>query len=177
MCKYAKLCQYPMSSWNIQAFRPCLRTSGTTLVQPLLSRIMTKPTKWHVRPAKTEISLGIRPVWSESSLCAQWVAKDPIFLQFNCLWIHTMWKTQLNVQICKVMSISDVLLKHSGLVYELRRQLSYNHFWAASWQNQQNDMCAQRRLRSAQADLSHRWAHSHFVGFVTRRLICVLWRQ
>ena len=23
---------------------------------------------------------GIRPVWSESSLCAQWVAKDPSFL-------------------------------------------------------------------------------------------------
>ena len=38
---------------------------------------MTKPTKWSVRPAKTQISLGIRPVWSESSLCAQWVAKDP----------------------------------------------------------------------------------------------------
>ena len=31
-------------------------------------RNMTKPTKWHVRPAKTQISLGIRPVWSESSL-------------------------------------------------------------------------------------------------------------
>ena len=30
---------------------------------------MTKPTKWH-----------IPPVWSESSLCAQWVAKDPRFL-------------------------------------------------------------------------------------------------
>ena len=29
---------------------------------------MTKPTKWHVRPAKTQISLGIRPVWSESLL-------------------------------------------------------------------------------------------------------------
>ena len=41
---------------------------------------MIKPTKWLVRPAKTEISLGIRPVWSESSLCAQWVAKDPRFL-------------------------------------------------------------------------------------------------
>ena len=26
---------------------------------------MTNPTKWHVRPAKTQISLGIRPVWSE----------------------------------------------------------------------------------------------------------------
>ena len=31
-------------------------------------------------PAKTLISLGIRPVCSESSLCAQWVAKDPRFL-------------------------------------------------------------------------------------------------
>ena len=35
-----------------------------------MSRLMTKPTKWHVRPAKTHISLGIRPVWSESSLSA-----------------------------------------------------------------------------------------------------------
>ena len=33
-----------------------------------------------VRPAKTQISLGILPVWPESSLCAQWVAKDPSFL-------------------------------------------------------------------------------------------------
>ena len=33
-----------------------------------------------VRPAKTQISLGIRPGWSESSLCAQWVAKGPSFL-------------------------------------------------------------------------------------------------
>ena len=31
---------------------------------------MTKQTKWHVRPAKTRISLGIRPVWSEFSLSA-----------------------------------------------------------------------------------------------------------
>ena len=33
-----------------------------------LSRLMTKPTKWHVHPAKNQISLGIRPVWSESLL-------------------------------------------------------------------------------------------------------------
>ena len=32
-----------------------------------------------VRPAKTQISLGIHPVWSESSLYAQRVAKDPSF--------------------------------------------------------------------------------------------------
>ena len=35
-----------------------------------MSRLTTKPTKWHMRPAKTQISLGIRPVWSESSLSA-----------------------------------------------------------------------------------------------------------
>ena len=33
-----------------------------------------------MRPAKTQISLSICPVWSESSLGAQWVAKDPSFL-------------------------------------------------------------------------------------------------
>ena len=33
-----------------------------------MSHLMTKPTKLSVRPAKIEISLGIRPVWSESLL-------------------------------------------------------------------------------------------------------------
>ena len=42
-----------------------------------------KTNKVSVRPAKTQISLGIRPVWSESSLRAQWVAKDPSFLHAN----------------------------------------------------------------------------------------------
>ena len=33
-----------------------------------------------MRPTKTQISLRIRPVWSESSPCVQWVAKDRFFL-------------------------------------------------------------------------------------------------
>ena len=47
--------------------------SHNTLLEHLclhMSCLMTKPTKWLVRPAKTRISLGIRPVWSESSLSA-----------------------------------------------------------------------------------------------------------
>ena len=39
-----------------------------TFILLYLSRLTTKPTKWHVRPAKTQINLGIRPVSSESSL-------------------------------------------------------------------------------------------------------------
>ena len=38
-----------------------------------------KTYKMSVRPAKTQISQGIRPVWPESALCAQWVGKDPSF--------------------------------------------------------------------------------------------------
>ena len=33
-----------------------------------------------MRPVKTQISLGIHPVWSESSLCTQWVGTDTSFL-------------------------------------------------------------------------------------------------
>ena len=39
-----------------------------------------KTNKMSERPAKTQISLGISPVWSESLLCTQWVAKGPRFL-------------------------------------------------------------------------------------------------
>ena len=38
--------------------------------QQYLSHVKTKPTKWHARPAKTQIGLGMCPVWSESSLSA-----------------------------------------------------------------------------------------------------------
>ena len=37
-----------------------------------MSRCMTKPTKWRAP--------SIHPVWSESSSCAEWIAKDPSFL-------------------------------------------------------------------------------------------------
>ena len=56
-----------------------------------------KTNKMSVRPAKTPISVGIRAVWSESSLCAEWVTKDTDFLhadnedsdQSGPRWAHT----------------------------------------------------------------------------------------
>ena len=57
---------------------------------------------------------------------------------------------------------------------------SWNFIWAASWQNQQNGMCAQQRLRSAWASGQPGmprliWVYAgrtrcHVVGFVMRRL-------
>ena len=75
-----------------------------------------KTSKVTVRPAKTQISQGFHPVWSESSLSAWrklWVFSYPLSAQWRLWWD-----------------------------------------WA-----------------DAQADLSLRWAHSHFVGFVMSRLI------
>ena len=66
-----------------------------------------------VRPAKTQFSLGTRPVWSESSLSA--------------------WR--------KLES------------------------WATQWAHNEDS--------DAQAELSLRWAHSHFVGFVMSWLIFI----
>ena len=42
---------------------------------------MSKPTNLHVHPAKTQMSLGFHPVWSQSSLCARWIAKERRFLR------------------------------------------------------------------------------------------------
>ena len=67
---------------------------------------MTKPTNWPMCPAKTRISLGIRPVWSESSLCAQWVAKGPSFHRADSEdWSHWAdkpfcWFCHEAAQIC-----------------------------------------------------------------------------
>ena len=51
-----------------------------------------KTNKMSVRPAKTQISLGIRPVWTESSLCAHLVAKDLSFLQADSEDFHQTWR-------------------------------------------------------------------------------------
>ena len=60
--------------WNTRCFcLPILLVKFDNWLKVLLfiwASAMTKPTKLHVRPAKTQISLGISPAWSESSLFA-----------------------------------------------------------------------------------------------------------
>ena len=48
-----------------------------------MSLRMTKPTKWHVRRAKTQISLGFRPVWSVFAVRMKkaWVLSNPLSAQ------------------------------------------------------------------------------------------------
>ena len=56
---------------------------STSLLICHVSHSTTKPAKWHVHSVKTAISLGIHQVWSEPSLCAQWVAKDSMLLHVD----------------------------------------------------------------------------------------------
>ena len=59
------------SSIHITMGTPWVYVSNKTVTLCFnMSPLMTKPSKWSVHPAKTQISPGIRPVWSESSLSA-----------------------------------------------------------------------------------------------------------
>ena len=51
-------------------------TSASAVLSLKLSRGTACPTRLHVRPAKTQISLYIRAVRSESSQSTQWIAKN-----------------------------------------------------------------------------------------------------
>ena len=78
-----------------------------------------------VRPAKTQISLGIRPIWTESSLCAEWLAKDPSNLHADSedsdqtgrmhrlIWAFAGRTVTLSVLSCRGSSI------HSGVNDEI----------------------------------------------------------
>ena len=61
-------------SW-ILPFQTCSRFLPCFKFEPRHDKI----NQVTVRPAKTQISLGIRLAWSESSLYAYWIAKDPSF--------------------------------------------------------------------------------------------------
>ena len=66
-----------------------------------------------VRLAKTQISLSIRPVWSESSLCAQWVAKDPSFLHAESEDSNQTWRMLRLIWVfagCTFHFVGSVLL-------------------------------------------------------------------
>ena len=93
----------------------------------LMSRNVRKCTFADTRPAKIQISLRIRAVWSESSLGAFWIAKDATFFHADnedsnqaawiCSWFesslvalvkgYVFWRCGSNI---KHMSYNSLLL-------------------------------------------------------------------
>ena len=113
----------------------------------VMSRFLTKPTKWHVRPAKTQISFGIRPVWSESSLSA-WRKLGSLATQ----WTHSEDSDQTG----RMPRLIWIFTGRTTVRMKKACVLSY-------------PLSAQRRLWSdladAQAYLSLRWVHMPFCWF------------
>ena len=102
-----------------------------------MSRLMTKPTKWHVRPAKTQI----RPVLSESSPCAQWVAKNPSFLHADSADSDQTGRMPRLIWVFAGRTCHFVgflmrwLISYSILVNKMR----YMRFRGSQWKTRHND--------------------------------------
>ena len=88
-----------------------------------------KTNKVTVRPVKTQISLGIRPVWSDTSLCTQWIAKDPSFLHADnedsdqtgrmprLIWVFAGRTATLLVLSCRGSNVPCVVLFQTHLFW------------------------------------------------------------
>ena len=102
-----------------------------------MSHIMTKPTKWHVRPVKTQISLGIRPVWSESSLSA-WRKLGSLATN----WVHSKDSDQTGRMPRLIWVFAGPTCHFVGFVMRWLNILScVNKMkWAGAWHHQQNEV-------------------------------------
>ena len=91
-----------------------------------MSHHMTKPTKWHVRPAKTQISLGIRPVWSVFAVHRKkhWALNYLLSAQWR-LWSDWV-DAQADLSLCDFVDFVGFvmrLLKYFSKKQNLHRQL------------------------------------------------------
>ena len=83
-----------------------------------MSRLTTKPTKWHMGPAKTQTSLGIHPVWSESSLSAWRIIGS----------LATHWAgSEDSDQTGRMSRLIWVFAGRTSFVGFVMRRLIYNH--------------------------------------------------
>ena len=89
-CSFVLACRFPALSLDVKCVLFAVAGPGELSPSPVSGEQWNrcepphdKTNKMTMRPGKTQISLDIRPVWSESSLCAQWLAKDPSFLHVD----------------------------------------------------------------------------------------------
>ena len=124
---------------------------------------MTKPTKLPVRPMKTQISLSIHPVWSESSLSAWrslWSLAThglhcKVFDQTGRIRVH--WVHRSFCWLCR--AAAHLVLKTDRVFWSRSRESEVVHFlimysftiqnWASFWDYGTYHIGDQRRLRWA----------------------------
>ena len=123
-----------------------------------------KTNKMTVRPVKTQICLGIRPVWSESLLCAHWVAKDPSFLHVDGKNSDQTGRISRLIRVfagrtCHFVGFVMRRLNLSCDVVNARTKISQPSvqiIWTASSEFGTYRLCEQRRFRRACASAQSR---------------------
>ena len=97
-------------TWPVDKLMRIMNTCVCMLLKKHFSRRITKPTKWQVRPANTQISLGICPVWSVFTVCMKkawathWVHSkdsDQTGQMPRLIWVFTGRKATLLVFSCR----------------------------------------------------------------------------
>ena len=144
---------------------------------------MTEPTKWHVRPAKTQISLGICPVWSVFAVCMKkyWVLSYPLSTQ------HRHWSDWVDAQAD--LSLGLVHMPFCRLCHELAHlffiyiyctktmQVFFGHVFFSVTETDEtikiykeySKMDWKRMKQMKQTNGSSHWWSVSFVSFVTKQ--------
>ena len=136
-----------------------------------ISQRMTKPTKWYVHSVKAQLSLGICPVWSESSLYA-WRKLGSLATH----WVHSKDSDQIRWMPSLIRVFAVCRKKAWVLSYSLSAQQTdqTGHFvgfvmrWLIWDKNLFFPHCGKviNYQHTAKTDQT-----GHFVGFVMRWLI------
>ena len=93
-------------------FLTCSEWGNERLIERKLSCSMTKPTKWTVHPAKTQINLGIRPVWSVFAVSM----KKPLRAQHSLCWVHV----SLYCAVAQFNQVSNIFTSAKSLLRSSR---------------------------------------------------------
>ena len=126
-------------------------------LQGYLSRLMTKWTKWLCAQRR------LRSAWAsaqsgQSLRCALsgWLRTQAFFVRMaktdqtgwmpRLIWVFTGHTCHFVGFVVRRL-ICNCMAKKTAKREKVRGEI----IWAAAWQTQQNDLCAQRRLRSAWA--------------------------
>ena len=100
-----------------------------------------KNNKMTVCPAKTRISLGIHPVWWESSLCTQWVAKDPGFLHADSEDWSDWVDAQAHLRLRWAHHFVGFVMRRLKYSDALKNCWTYPKIWSTSFFSFHRVMC------------------------------------
>ena len=71
----------------------------------------------------------LRPVWSESSLCAQWVAKDPTVFFFLLFFFHADSEDSDHFVMIRIICCILTTAASSSFIFQIRSLRYTSVFW------------------------------------------------